>query len=304
MKLDTLIDKSKDIIKDILNELDGLPCKFNAPVLKLILIDDAHRLPFAYELEKQLRIEAAQGNGRFIWVTTDLDPFDKTKRKTGDLSINFQSYYLHLVSMLYQSKDVRIRNLMAGRFPKLDLAIAQTKEEKNGLTKQKDSRIRDAWTFNFVASDGFAKLKEDILKFKEEEKYILYLLSAHTAIKGEEPLPATEFYNLCKKSEPFWFQLPYVEFEKTLRALFEQKPEDASKEKRRMMLRLSEDSHKNVSAESLHFLFATNYLREASRTFPDDKRKEMLTAVKAILSDDWKKFRYLTSFLINIDNDV
>ena len=294
LKVDTLIDKSKDIIKDILNELDGLPRKYNAHVLKLILIDDAHRLPFAYELEKQLRIEASQGNGRFIWITTDLDPFEKAKRKTGELSINFQAYYLHLVSTLYRSEDLRIQKLMAGRFPKLDLVIAQTKE----------NRIRDAWTFNFVASDGFAKLKEDILKLKEEEKYILYLLSAHTSIKGEEPLPVTEFYNLCVKFKPHWFQLPYVEFEKTLRALFEQKPEDASKEKRRMMLRLSEDSQKNVSAESLHFLFATNYLREASRTFPDYERNEMLTAVKAILSNDWKKFRYLTSFLLNIDNDV
>ena len=304
LKLDALINKNEDIIKDILDELDGLPTDYNEPSLKLILIDDAHRLPFAHELERQLRIEAEQGNGRFIWITTDFDPFEKTKKKTGDLSINFQAYYLQLVNTLYQSKDATIQKLMTGKFPKLDLAIAQTKGESEPLAKQKGRRINDAWTFNFVASNGFEKLKEDILKLGEDEKYILYLLSGYTAITGENPLSDTEFYDICITYKPNWFQLSFSDYQKTLRGLFEQKPEDTSEEKRRMMLRLSEDSLKNVFVESLHFLFAIYYLKEASQTFLENKRLEMIKASKSILNNDWKKFRYLRSFLLNIRKDV
>lgn len=129
LNIDALADKNKDIIKDILNELDGLRNELRDPSLKLILIDDAHRLPFSYELEKQLRIEAKQGNGCFIWITTDLDPFDKMKKKTGELSINFQSYYMKLVDTLYKSTDSRIQKLMFDKFPKLELAIEQTEKK-------------------------------------------------------------------------------------------------------------------------------------------------------------------------------
>ncbi|MGZ3952869.1 MAG: hypothetical protein ACXVBZ_15820 [Flavisolibacter sp.] len=324
LNIDALTNKDKDVIEDILNEIDGLPNDYDnqsfklidnkhsfkligsKPSLKLILIDDAHRLPFSYELEEQLRIEAKQGNGCFIWITTDLDIYDKARKKTGDLSINFQAYYLQLVKTLYESKDIRIQKLMAGKFPKLDLAKAQAKGESEPSAWQKGRRINDPWTFNFVASDGFEKLKEDILKLNQNEKYILYLLSAYTTITGENPLPDSEFYAICndKDYKPTWFQLSYSEFLKTLRELSEQKPECASNEMRRMMLRLTEDTLKNVSAESLHFLFAASYLREVSLAFPENNRLEMLIAVKALLDNDWKKFRYLYSFLINIGSDT
>ncbi len=293
LKIDALVDKNKDIIENVLNELDGLRHKRSKPSLKLILIDDAHRLPFSYELENQFRMEAKQGNGCFIWITTDLDPFDKMKKKTGELSINFQSYYMKLVDTLYKSRDSRIQKLMIDKFPKLELAIEQTKKEI----------IKDAWTFNFVASNGFEKMKEDVLNLKNEESYILYLLSAYTNVTGENPLLDTELFNICTKFKPDWFQVSFSEFQKYLKELSEQKPEDASNKKRRRMLRLTLDKLHNVSVESLHYLFATSYLKEVSRTLPDGRQVEILNAVKVLLDEDWRKIQYLGFFLLNIGNN-
>ena len=68
LKLSSLTKKDPDSIKDILNELDTLPTNFGYLSRKLILIDDAHRLSFASELEQKFREEAEQGNGQFIWI--------------------------------------------------------------------------------------------------------------------------------------------------------------------------------------------------------------------------------------------
>ena len=294
LKLDILADRNKDVIKDILNELDCLSTDYNEPALKLILIDDAHRLPFSYELEQALREEASQSNGKFIWITTDLDPFDKMSKKRGDLNINFQSYYLQIVSTLYQSKDKRIQSEMIDKFPKLEKAKSEAEAGK----------INNPWTFNFVASDGFEKLKEDILKLTDEEKYILYLLSAFNTIVGEGPLRDTEFYVICIKNKPTWFQLLFSDFQKTLSQLSEQKPENIMKEKRRMMLRLNRDVKNNVWVESLHALFATSYLKEVSIAFENQLRLEMMKGLNALLDDNWKNFRYLNSFLVSIGNNA
>jgi uncharacterized protein YigA (DUF484 family) len=295
LNVDKLINRKEDEISKILDELDSLPAVFSHdPSTKLILVDDAHRLAFAYQLEELLREEAEQGNGAFIWITTDLEKFDRRRKETGELTIDFQSYYMILTESLYQPKDPRIRGLMTTRFPTLQLAIAETEARK----------IDDVWTFNFVATNGFERLKADVAKLREEDKYILYLLSAYTSIMGEEPLFDTEFYNLLVKFKPAWFQLTFPDFQRSLRGLSEQKPEEPGMQMRRMLLRVRDFNRSNVQVESLHYLFATKFIQEASNEFPEAERLEMLNATRALLNEDWKTIRYLSTFLRNVGSDA
>ena len=71
-----------------------------------------------------------------------------------------------------------------------------------------------------------------------------------------------------------------------------------------MLLRLTKDPQNNVLVESLHFLFAINYIKEVSLTFDENQRKEMLSGVKTLLIDDWPKFRYFNFFISRIEKDA
>ena len=87
---------------------------------------------------------------------------------------------------------------MTGKFPRLEKAENETKA----------GRIKDPWTFNFVASDGFNRLKEDILKLRDEEKYLVYILSAYTSMVGESYLTSTEFILFVIKINQSGFSFP------------------------------------------------------------------------------------------------
>ncbi len=294
LNLNKLSEKNSEVIPELLNELDVLSCQFDYRTRKLILVDDAHRLPFQHDLEQIFRTEAEQGNGRYIWISTDLDPFDKLNTNKGDLNIDFRTYYPKLVRELYRSGHPAVERLMANKFPHLDKAI---RDAEAGI-------IRNAWVFNFAASNGFERLKEDISRLSSEEKYMLYILSCYTAMTGESPLPVTEFYSYCIKFPPAWFHLSFKEFKEVLIALFEQKAESPGSAKRRMMLRFERGEGNNEYVESLHFLFATNYLKEIFVSVSETLRHEMLNGARALLNEHWIRFRYMNVFTYSIRADA
>ncbi len=190
-----VIDRIKETkeIPQVLDELDAL--KGNRH--KIILVDDAHNLPFENALRYEFEEEARQNkNGKVIWINTnylEIGPQDNPDA----VGIAFDEFYPRLMRDFYRSENPLVREVITARCKGLEEAIRM---KENG-------KIHDPWHFNFIASAGeerIAQLLGKISRRNERDLLILaiFLFSARNIITGDKAISQVEFIELLVGAGP------------------------------------------------------------------------------------------------------
>ena len=280
LNVELLENKRSDLISDILKELDGLKSR------KLILIDDAHKLSFDNILKNKLTKEALQGNGKFIWVSTNYYQDEPSiKEVSNKIEIDFKLFCNKLVTDLYQSQNPSIKKALEGKAPRLQHAIERASQ---GFTK-------DTWTFNFIATKGEDKLAEEIYALNSFKRLIIFLFSAYSVLSDEGELTINRFITILDKIEIGWVKdkTKKVNFEEVIIGLSEQT------RGRKPFLRIRNKSTSDRGyLEAFHYSFSRAVIRILINNNTNiSEVKDLLSASKVLLTDNFYNCRHFVFFL-------
>ena len=273
----------KEILDEVLFQLDSLKGK-----RKLIIVDDAHKLAIKQDLNETLQQEAKEGNGKYIWVETELYEGDKEGIQSDThIQIDFQSFLSDLQRELYESEAPILKEALRGRIEGLEDA---KKRANKGA-------IRDAWHFAFVASRGEERLKQEITYLNDLETLVLFLISAYTVLSGESELSINYLLNKLDNLKFGWLTeaLRKLTFSDAIKSLQEHKYEPRRNYERRSMIRIYDKSKSDRGyIASLHYNFARAVIRAS--LLRKKLVRDLLSSVKELLTSDYRKCVYFYVF--------
>ena len=273
----------KEILDEVLFQLDSLKGK-----RKLIIVDDAHKLAIKQDLNEILQQEAKEGNGKYIWVETELYEGDKEGIQSDThIQIDFQSFLSDLQREFYESEAPILKEALRGRIEGLEDA---KKRANKGA-------IRDAWHFAFVASRGEERLKQEITYLNGLETLVLFLISAYTVLSGESELSINYLLNKLDNLKFGWLTeaLRKLTFTDAIKSLQEHKYEPKRNYERRSMIRIYDKSKSDRGyIASLHYNFARAVIRAS--LLRRNLVRDLLSSVKELLTSDYRKCAYFWVF--------
>ncbi len=261
-------------VQEVISQLDALDGD-----KKLVIVDDAHLLPFKDELNLTLWQEASERHGKYIWVETHFyeDAVPKAQQEAY-VRIDFQEFLKTLRSQLYESSNPVIQQALHGHISGLPDAVQRAQSGK----------IHDAWQFAFVAAQGEQTLSQQIYQLTYLELLVLFMISAYTVITGESELHCTELLNQLGQLRFGWLTdaLKASSFTDTLTTL------QANMPHRKSLIRIYDKStYDHGYIASLHFKFARAIVRTSLRIAPfaDD----LLASLQTLLTSDYLKCAYI-----------
>ena len=268
-------DKVRD---SILNQLD----KLGGNGKKLVIVDDAHRLAIGEDLLRTLRKETEEANGRVIWIETEF-PSSELQEVPEDecIRLSFINLIDQLLYGLYFSSDRLIQQALRQRSVDLDDAIKRFHSGK----------IRDVWHFNFCATKGWDRLAQEVLGLSDFDLLVLFLVSSHTVISGEQELHTNGIVNRVRSLETvpgFQARFQWVREYGSVRDALE----DLAK--RKLVQMYDKDQHDKGYVASLHYNFAREVIKFALSR--GHLTEDLLISVKLLLTDDYLSCEYFGVF--------
>lgn len=273
----------KAVIDEILLQLDFLELDFFG-CDKLILVDDAQKIASQQELCKKLRLEADEGNGKFVWVRTELyeeeneeelkeEWFDETFR------IDFPDFLNNLVEGFYKSEDPLLRKELEGRMEGLNEAIDRAGKRK----------IIDAWLFAFYASQREKELPAEINKLGNPEILTLFLISAYTILSGEAEMHSNDIVGKICGLRFGWLDDELRRRNTSVSGVI------ADLQKKKLIKIYSGGKNDRGYIASLHYKFASKLIGLSfSRSHLED---DLIAAATSLLSDDHRKCVNIGAFI-------
>jgi len=265
-----------EIISQVVSvsELDKLKGK-----QRLILIDDAHKLPGKEDLKPKLKKEAKENNGKYIWIETEEEAEEEYEGTRLDryVRINFQNSLGSLLKGFYQSEEPNLQRALAGRIKGLRDAIKRVDAGK----------ITDIWHFTFCATQGWGRLVDKVESLKEVELLVLFFISAHAVLSGESELHINDVIGKIRGLEFEWLseQRSPTPIRDAIRKL-------ASSELK--LVRIYDKEHDTGYIRALHYNFARQAI--GACLLKESLAKYMLSSAKALLTDDYRKCVYYGIF--------
>lgn len=276
LKVDLLTGGFSDFRAQLLEQIDSLKGK-----RKLIIVDDAHKLADRMKLNELMRDEASDAELKVIWLETEFYKDESFERPGSHVQIDFSAFLDQLLTNLYRSKNGIFVHELQG----------QTEGLEEALDGAAHNEIRDAWHFAFVASHGEEKVGEEISKLDDSETLIVFLVSAHTIVSGEERLSIAELLNMLGKLNFGWLtdSLRKKTYSDMIRSLqeyrFESLP-DRREVQRMSLIRLYDKAY----VTSLHYNCARAIVTAALRaTIAED----LLASLRTLLVSDYRRCTHL-----------
>lgn len=268
-------------LETIKAELDSLPSGRS-----VILIDDSQKMAGKEALLKVFREEAAQNNGKYVWIETEYyriiaDESPDRYKVTITLAQDFED----LLRNFYQTKDPTLQKLLKGRIDGLDEAV--------GLYKA--GKIQDKWHFAFVASRRAALMPDEIGKLSNVEMLVLFMISTHTVLSSHLDISRQSLLDRLHILPFGWL----AEDVKTLPLNDAIKKLQEQTENRPSMIRVyGKSGTVPEKIGSLHYLFARTVIRTvmSKEHLVPDLRK----AAQVFLVDDYRQCVYINVFLKEI----
>jgi len=173
---------------NLLLELDGL----KGGRKKIVLVDDAHRLPMSNELFNILKEEAKEGNGELVWIeTTSPSVDDEAGSRKEDIQLDLAHFMHKLVHEFYLGEETLLQEALK----------KHTLELQDALDRVHEGKIKDVWHFNFCAAKGWERLASQIAHLNDFDTLVLFFISAHAVISGEQELHINEVVNKIRSLE-------------------------------------------------------------------------------------------------------
>jgi len=267
---------------EILNELDGLKGNSN----KLVLIDDAHMLVPEDELFSILQIETTEGNGKLIWIESELPSSDIAEFHDDEcVRINLADFLPRLLDEFYHSSDQLLQSALEQHAKGLDDAI----------NRFQSGKIRDIWHFNFCATQGWEKLTKKVHTLSNFRLLVLFSVSAHTVISGEEELNSKDVVNNIRSLESateFSSQFQWLREHTSVQNALE----DLANQKLILMYDKSPQDKGYIAP--LHY----NFAREVVRTslLRQHLTNDLMTSVKILLSNEYHRCTWIANLLTDL----
>lgn len=288
LRLDLLAGRFSEFSSQVLEQIDRLKGE-----RKIIIVDDAQKLSETAQLNQLMRDESSDSELKVLWLETefyeDAALFDPPEES--HVKIDFKSFVDQLVANLYRSRDGLFQNELRGQIEGLDEAIS----------KAARNEIRDAWHFAFVASRGEERIGAEISRLDNAEILVLFLVSAHTVISGEEGLSVLQLTNILETLGFAWLResLRKRSLIDVIRSLEEYKVESHPDGRRLQRISLIRRYDKTAADRgyiaSLHYNCARAILEAALL------RKAMvdylLGSLKTLLVSDHRRSVYLGTLL-------
>jgi hypothetical protein len=287
LRVDLLTGKSFSALRDeLLAQLDNLRAK-----RKLIIVDDAHKLANRVELYSLVRDEATDAQLGVIWVETEFYQEIVSQRPISHIRIDFRSFVHQLIGNLYRRPDVIFEFALQGHIEGLNEALRKTTS----------NQIRDAWHFAFVASQGEKRVAQEISKLDYVETLVLFLISAHTVLSGEQELSTAYLMNILGRLKFGWLtdNLRKRTLTDIIRFLQEQRFElspDGHTTQRMSLIRLYDKSaHDRGYIASLHYNSAKAIMNAALLKAPI--REDLLESLTLFLTANYDQCCYISVLL-------
>lgn len=258
----------------VLSQLDRLNRR-----RKVIIMDDAHQLPYGEDLSGLLRHEAQEGHGKYVWVETQLlDEVAALERAPSRVRVDFGALLPHLSDLL--SNSAVLGDDLRGRVRGLEDAILAAER----------GQIQDAWHFNFVATRGGEHLERSLDQLSPVELVVLFLISAATVISGQVELALTALVANLQELPLAWLadslRQGSSSFTDTIHSLGQ------STSQRGPMLRFRRESATDPGrVQSLHYNSARAVIRASLSR--QALVSDLLASVRTLLSNDHRKCLYV-----------
>lgn len=260
----------------ILEELDYL----KGGKRKIILIDDAHKLPFENVLRYEFEEEAKEKlNGKFIWINTNyLEEIDSDASNL--ITVEFASFYPKLLSDLYYTDNLIIKSAIDEKCPGLPKAIKLVDDKK----------VKDPWHFNFIATEGEKRILDLLKKLSknrtEQDILILaiFLFSVRNIITREKDITQTEFMDLLGDVANVAYNKAIIDYTpaKIIADL-------ASQDKGRFLIIENKTSLKRSFLKAPHINMSISIVRTIIEELDEDEVfiKKLINASQILLTDNY-----------------
>jgi hypothetical protein len=251
---------------------------------RLVIVDDAHKIPHKDELRSALEREANSRSQRFIWIETEEEPND-----AGPCVVDSEGIHISaaanldaIVEQFYRSENPTLKSLLA----------ESTAGLADALERARAGKVMDLWHFNFIATGGWERLAGQMEKLDKSELLVLFLVSGHTLISGEMELHRDEVAKLVKDLDFVWLggkESPQWVYEAVARL--------ASSDIK--LIRVYARGKEQGYVQSLHINSARQIVKLCLEY--EGLASNLLSAARRLLPDDFSKCNYLGWFCRALD---